>query len=104
MGWKIRGSNPTGTGDFSLLQNIETGSGPHDTSYARYRGSFPGIKRRVLQVHHSHRPSAEVKNTWSCTYTSPIRLNSVDRDRFTSTYFGITSVFLVIKVHSFCAI
>ena len=28
MGWKIQGSNPAGTGDFFLLQNMQTGSGP----------------------------------------------------------------------------
>jgi len=93
MGWKIRGSNPAGTGDFSLLQNTQTGSGPHATSYARYRGSFPGVKRPVLQGHHPHRPGAEVKNTWSCTYTAPIRLNSVNRDIFTSTISELPQFF-----------
>lgn len=53
MGWKFQGSNPAGTGDFSLLKN-------------------------------------KINNVWSFTYTFPIRLNSVGRDRFTSTYFGIT--------------
>lgn len=53
---------------FPLHQNMQTGSAPQSTSYARHRGSFPGVKRLVLQGHHSHRPSADIKNAWSFTY------------------------------------
>ena len=33
IGWTIRGSNPCGVREFSLLQNAKTVSGPHTASY-----------------------------------------------------------------------
>jgi len=37
---------------------------------------FPGVKRSGCQADHSS-SCADVKNVWSCTYTSPIRLQGV---------------------------
>jgi hypothetical protein len=39
------------------------------------RGSFPGVKRPSREVVHSPPSSAEVKNAWSYSSISPIRLN-----------------------------
>jgi hypothetical protein len=33
-GWKVRNSNPVKRGDFSLLQNVQTGSRAHPASYS----------------------------------------------------------------------
>jgi hypothetical protein len=61
MGWKIRGSNPAGTGDFSLLRNMQTASGPHSTTYARYRGSFPGVRHFKVTTHIDLAPRLRIR-------------------------------------------
>ena len=68
---------PPGIRDFSLYQNVQTGSGPHTTSYAMDTGvPFWEIKR-------PERPSsAEVRNWWSFTSTPPECRHGVDRDEF----------------------
>jgi len=43
MGWTIQGSNPGGAMDFSLLQNVHTGSGAQPATYLiGAGGSFSG--------------------------------------------------------------
>jgi len=43
MGWTIQGSNPGGAMDFSLLQNVHTGSGAQPATYLiGAAGSFSG--------------------------------------------------------------
>jgi len=53
-----------GARDFSLLQNILTGSGAHSTSFFHgYQGIFPWrLKWPKHEVDHSLPSSAEVKN------------------------------------------
>jgi len=38
MGWKMQGLNPSQARDFSLLQIIQIGFGPHPASYSTYTG------------------------------------------------------------------
>ena len=54
---------PAGVRDFSLLQIVQTGSGPHPASCSVSTGVHsPGIKRRGRDVDQSRPSSAEVKN------------------------------------------
>ena len=46
------------------------------------QGSLLGIKWQEHEVDHSPSPSAELKNEWSYTPTSPVGLHSVDRHTF----------------------
>jgi hypothetical protein len=48
----------------------------------RCRGSIPGVKRLDREVDQSFQLSDKVKNEWSYTSTSPIRLLAVGRDSF----------------------
>jgi hypothetical protein len=48
-------------------------------------GLILGGKRRRPEVYHSPPPSAEVKNEWSITSTSPLYLHDVGR--YNSTFF-----------------
>jgi hypothetical protein len=41
------------------------------------RGSFPGVKRPGRETDHSSPSSAEVKNAWGYTSTTPVRLDGV---------------------------
>jgi hypothetical protein len=43
------------------------------------------------EVIHSPPPNAEVKNEWSSTFTTPIRLHGVDRDNFNFSIFAMMS-------------
>jgi len=55
---------------FSLPHCIQTGSGAHPASY-------PGVRLPGCEVDHSPPSSSKVKNAWSYTSTSPIRLHWV---------------------------
>jgi hypothetical protein len=55
---------PVGARDFSLLQNIQTGSGAQPASYVM----VPGVKRLGREVNHSPEFSAEVQNEWILLY------------------------------------
>jgi hypothetical protein len=68
---------------FSLLQIIQTGSGPQPTFYSVGTGdNFPGVKQQGCAVNHSSPSSAKVKSKWSYTFNSPICLHGVDRNKF----------------------
>jgi len=54
-----------------------------------YWGSCTGIKRLGRDADHSPSFSAEVKNEWSYTSTSPVCLHGVDRNTFTLFTFKI---------------
>jgi len=54
-----------------------------------YRVYNPGVKRPGCGADHSSPSRAEVKNDWSYTSTPPIRLNGVDRDKFTLYVRGL---------------
>ena len=58
--------------------------GPPIRLFIGYRGSFPGLKRPKRQVYRSPPSIAEVKNEWSCTFTSPVSLHDMDVENFTS--------------------
>jgi hypothetical protein len=63
---------PAGAGNFSLHHRVQSGSGAHPASYPMgTRGSFPGGKAAGCEGDHSPPSSAEVKNAWSYTSTSP---------------------------------
>jgi hypothetical protein len=53
-----------------LTEITQTASGPHSIL-------FP------CEVNNSHQSGAEVKNEWSYTSISPIRVHGVERDNFT---------------------
>jgi hypothetical protein len=81
-GLEDRGSRvrfPAGVGNFSLHHRcVQNGSGAQPASYLMgTRGSFPGVKRPEREADHSPPSSAEVKNAWSYTTASPIRLHGV---------------------------
>ena len=59
MGWKIRGSNPSGGDIFSTRSNRP--QGPPSLLYSGYRVSFPGLRRPGHDVNHSRPCGAEFK-------------------------------------------
>jgi hypothetical protein len=51
-----------GERDFSLLHDVQTGSGTHPASYAMGTGAIsPGVKWPRREVYHSRAPCGEVK-------------------------------------------
>lgn len=65
-----------GTTDLSLLQNAQTGPGPHPASYPVCTGvCFFGVEQAVFQVDHLPLSFADVKNEWRYTSTGPICLH-----------------------------
>jgi hypothetical protein len=68
---------PAGVRDFSLVHNIQTGSGAHPTSYAMTtEGCFPGVKQQGRESDNSSPSSAEVKNCAAILPPpSPIRVH-----------------------------
>jgi hypothetical protein len=62
--------------------------GPPSLLTNGYRGSFPQVKRHGREVNHSLPSKAEVRNGWSNTSSSPIRLHGVDKENFTRNYIG----------------
>ena len=82
--WMVRGLHPVRGRDFSLLQNIQTGSGTHPASYLM--GTWylsQGLKRSGCEVNHSPPCSGEVKNKWSCSSTHSVCLHGVKRENCT---------------------
>jgi hypothetical protein len=69
--------------DFSLPQDILTGSGAHLTFYLPGAVAFAlGVNRPVREADHSVPSSAEIKNEWSYTPTPPTCLHGVERGSF----------------------
>jgi hypothetical protein len=69
---------PAGAGNFSLHHCVHNSSGVHPASYPMgTRGSFSGGKAAGAWSCHSPPSSAEVKNRWNYTSTTPIRLHGV---------------------------
>jgi len=69
-----------GTGDLSVLRNIQTGSGIHPASCSVGTGGFPtGVKLPMSAVKWSS-SSAKVKNEWSFTTSPSVCLHGVDRN------------------------
>jgi hypothetical protein len=77
-------SNRGGGKKCFLFKNVETDSEAQLAFYSKDRrtgGSFLTAKRPGREVDHSPTSSAKV-NDWSCTYTPPICLCGVYRDKF----------------------
>ena len=87
--------NPGGTKEFTLLQNIQTGSDAHSISYAMAQEFRPGLKRPGCENDHSHSSSDEVKNTWSYTAT-PIHVFVAWKE--TNLPFSSSSKYNITKV------
>jgi hypothetical protein len=69
---------PAEGGNFSLHNRVHSVSEAHPASYlVGNRGSFPGVKRPEREADHSPPSSAEVKNAWSYTSTTPIHPHGV---------------------------
>lgn len=67
MGWEIRGSITDSNNIFFSSPVLPDQLwGPTSPLLNRYPGSFPGIKRPDLEVHHIFLPSVEVKSERSC--------------------------------------
>ena len=90
-GWTIGGSNP-GTGEkhfpFSKTSRLDLGS--TQPPLRRISEFFPGVKRPGREVGHPPPASAKVKNKWSYTSASPIRLHSAVSEKFTSVLYSST--------------
>jgi hypothetical protein len=56
--------------------------GPHSRVFNARRGSLPWVKRPGRGVHHPSPSSTVVKNEWRLTYTPPVCLCGMDRDKF----------------------
>jgi hypothetical protein len=79
---------PAGTGIFfSPCHRVQTGSEAHPAPYPWVSGvHFPQEKWSESEADHSPRSSAEVKNAWSYTSTSPWRGASKHRYNFSFTF------------------
>jgi hypothetical protein len=64
--------------------------------FNEYRCSFPGVKRPERDVDHSSPSSAEDKNEWSYTSTSPTCFHSVDK-HFSFSYSFLTADYIDIN-------
>jgi hypothetical protein len=83
MGWTIGSSIP------GMGHRVHSASGAHPVFCAvGTGGSFPGVKRPGREADHSPPSIAEVKNAWSYTYTSPIRLHG------TGTFICVNNVLI----------
>jgi hypothetical protein len=66
---------PARAGNFSFHHRVQNGSGAHPSSYAMgTRGLF---KRPGREADHLPPSSSEIRNVWSYTSISPIRLHGV---------------------------
>jgi hypothetical protein len=74
---------PVRARDFSPLQKVNTSCGAHPSTYLVGPAFFSGGKAAGVEVNLSLPCSIEVKNVWSCTSTTPVRLHGLDVDNFT---------------------
>jgi hypothetical protein len=68
-----------------VLRNTQTGSGDHPASYSLSTGEFPGVYSGRGGAGHTL-TSAEVKNWWSYTSSSPICLYVVYKKSYNFTF------------------
>ena len=78
MGWTVWSSNSGRDKKLFLLHNVQNGPRPTRPPLSGNQRSFPGIQRPGREVNHSPSPSAEVKNEWSYTSTTPICFHGVN--------------------------
>jgi len=83
---RFGGSN-SGRGGFFSSKRPDRFWSPTVFLFSWYRVSFWGVKRSERGVDHSCPSSAEVKNEWSYTSTSPTCLHGLDREKFTFYVF-----------------
>lgn len=79
---------PSARWDFSLLQNISTGSVAHPAPYWIGTWVLSWVMLSGHEADYSPPPSAEVKDDWSYTSTSLRRLHSVDKDSWTLFFYS----------------
>jgi hypothetical protein len=88
MGWTVRDSGPDREIFFSLLNNVQTGSGVHPASYSMdIENPFLGVKRSGREADHSSPATAEGENDWR-RYTScpSICLRGMRRESYLSPF------------------
>jgi len=73
----------TGTRDYSLLQNLQTGSASSQPPGRWVPGSLSGQRRPEREVNHSPPSSAQAKSEWSFTSTLAICLHGLGREGVT---------------------
>ena len=82
----VCGSNPSrGKDFFSLLQNVQTGTGAHPPSFSLCPEAVLEIKRSGWDVDHSLPSRAKVTNEWSCTSATPLCCHACTGTTFTFT-------------------
>jgi hypothetical protein len=74
---------PAVVGNLSFPTTSRPALGPNQHPVQKYQGLCPGVTWPGREVAHSLPSSAEVKNEWSYTSTSYIRLHGVVRYSFT---------------------
>ena len=78
-------------GTFSVLQNIQTGSGAHPASYSMGSGVLTrGLKQPEREVYYSSPSSAESKKEWRYNSLPRRHLRDVDGKKF-SFYLATVS-------------
>jgi hypothetical protein len=87
--WSRYLANPgRGKRHFSLLQNVQAGSGVGPAPCSFSAGvSFSRVKRSGRDAHPLSVSAAEVKNEWSYTSSSSVRLHGAGRGNFTSSTY-----------------
>jgi len=72
-----------GVRDFSVLQNVQTGSGAHPASCSLGTGVLSwGLKWLGHYINHRPPSSANLKNEWSYTSSPFMCLNCMDSENF----------------------
>jgi len=75
---------PSGTKKISVLLNVQSSSGAHQTSYwIRSRRCSPGVKPPDHEAGQSSLYNADLKNLWSYTSAPPACLPGMKRINFT---------------------
>lgn len=83
---------PVETWDFALLQNVQTGPGPHLDSSTMGTGVLSrGVKPPDHDVYHLLSSSDEIRNEWRCTSTSLACFHDPERYSFSFTSFTKTN-------------
>jgi hypothetical protein len=78
MCWTNEVLFPAGAGGFVPRHRFNTGCGTHPAFFpVRTGGPFPRVNRPGRKADHLIPSSTEVKNAWSYTSTSPVRLHDV---------------------------
>lgn len=76
---------PAGSRGRSFLPMVKTGSRAHSAFYSvGVKSSSPGDKRPWSDASHSPPSSADVKNNWSCTSTTPYAFMACKRQIYLS--------------------